>query len=275
SDQSWGLQQDVNETRHIPFDMYMVLATKGMVQTETGFGQNKNFRLTKLGGASLMPAMYSREQKELIPSSDPYPISEIQREEQQRHLSLQGLTSHAETFRRPILTSDTYPISEMQCEEQERHLLLQDVTSHTGTFQKLILPNDLEFLYWQQQEEQNRDVTSSSQESHLTKGVLPAIYPEKAVQDSLITNTFPNAHLTNVTRTIRSLRTGDDMRHTSGLGFFDSIRHLAISERSAPSQKNPTFSHKQEFIRHLNQVLPKSAGADNFNIHVYSFAPPR
>ncbi|CAG8777895.1 18143_t:CDS:1 [Dentiscutata erythropus] len=123
SDQSWGLQQDVNETRHIPFDMYMVLATKGMVQTETGFGQNKNSRLTKPGGASLMPAMHSREQKwnqqlvlpsgfeksisknnrELIPSSDPYPISEIQCEEQQRHLSLQGLTSHAEIFRRPIV----------------------------------------------------------------------------------------------------------------------------------------------------------------------------
>ncbi|CAG8637597.1 6500_t:CDS:2 [Diversispora eburnea] len=116
----------------------------------------------------------------------------------------------------PILTSDIYPISKMQLEEQERHLLLQD------------------------QEEQNRDVASSSQELHLTKGVLPAIYPEKIVQD-----------------------------------FFDSIRHLAISERSAPSQKNSTFSHKQEFIRHLNQVLPKSAGADNFNIHVYSSAPPR
>ncbi|CAG8628619.1 6704_t:CDS:2, partial [Diversispora eburnea] len=251
SDQSWGLQQDVNETRHISFNMYMVLATKEMVQTETGFGQNKNFQLTKPGGASLMPAMHSREQKwdqqlvlpsgfeksisknnrKLIPSSDPYPISEIQCEKQQRHLSLQGLTSLAKTFRRPILTSDTYPISEMQHEEQKRHLLLQDVTSHIGTLRKPILPDDLEFLYWQQQEEQNRDVASSSQESHLTKGVLSAIYPEK--------------------------------------------RHLATSERSAPSQKNPTFSHKQEFIWHLNQVLPKSAGADNFNIHVYSSAPPQ
>ena len=81
----------------------MVLATKGMVQTETGFGQNKNSRLTKLGGASLMPisAIHSKEQKwdqqlvllsgfdksisknsrELIPSSNSYQISEMQYED--------------------------------------------------------------------------------------------------------------------------------------------------------------------------------------------------
>ncbi|CAG8613989.1 9451_t:CDS:2 [Diversispora eburnea] len=316
SDQSWNLQQDASESRHVLFDMYMVLATKKMFQVETEFGQNKNSQLTKSGGASLMPisAIHSKEQKgdqrlvlpfgfeesisnnsrELIPSSNPYPISGIQREEQQRHLSLQDLTSYAETFRRPILisdpypmsemqreeqerhltlqditshteafrrpipTSDSYPISEMQHEEQERHLLLQDITSHTGifqrpiltsdsypisemqreeqerylllqditshtrTFRRPILPDDLEFFYWQQQEEQNRDVVSSSQESHLTKGVLSAIYLEKVVQGSLITNTFPNAHLANITRT-----------------------------------------------------LPKSAGADRYNIHVYSSAPPQ
>jgi hypothetical protein len=132
----------------------MVLATKKMFQAETEFGQNKNSRLTKPGGASLMPAMHSKEQKwdqqlvlpsgfeesisknsrELIPSSNPYPISRIQREEQQRHLLLQGLTSHAETFRRPILISDPYPMSEMQREEQERHLTLQNITSHTEAF---------------------------------------------------------------------------------------------------------------------------------------------
>ncbi|CAG8659434.1 2454_t:CDS:2, partial [Diversispora eburnea] len=172
------------------------------------------------------------------------------------------ITSHTEAFRRPIPTSDSYPISEMQREEQERHLLLQDITSHAEAFRRPIPTSDTYPI-------------SEMQQSHPTKGVLPAIYPEKVVQGSLITNIFPNAHLANIAGVIRSLRTGDDMRHTSGLGFFDSIRHLATSERSAPSQKNPTFLHKKEFIRHLNQTLPKSAGADRYNIHVYSSAPPQ
>ncbi|CAG8631549.1 9881_t:CDS:2, partial [Diversispora eburnea] len=254
SDQSWSLQQDVNGTRHIPFNMYMILATKGMVQTETEFGQNKNFQLTKPGGASLIPAMHSKEQKgdqqlvlpssfeksipknsrELILPSNPYPLSEMQHEDQQRRLSLQDLTSHSETFRRPILTSNSYPMSRIQHEEQERHLTLQDITSHTvtfrrpiltsdpysidemqredqernlplqdvtfntGIFRRPILPSDLEFLYWQQQEDQNRNFVPSSQKLHPAKGVLPAIYSEKAVQGSLVSNAFPNAHLANI-----------------------------------------------------------------------------
>ncbi|CAG8615261.1 7287_t:CDS:2, partial [Diversispora eburnea] len=247
SDQSWGLQQDVNETRHILFNMYMVLATKGMVQTKTEFVLPSGFEKS-----------IPKNSRELILPSNPYSLSEMQHEDQQRHLSLQDLTSHAETFQRPILASDLYPmnemqreeqerhltlqdktshigtfwkpiftsdlysISEMQREEQERHLSLQDITSHSGTFRGPILPTDLEFLYRQQQEEQNRDVNTSLQKSYLTKGMLPAIYPEKAIQDSLITDTFSNAHLANIAET-----------------------------------------------------LPKSAGADQYNIHVYSSAPPQ
>ncbi|CAG8607893.1 3454_t:CDS:2 [Diversispora eburnea] len=315
SDQSWNLQQDASGSRHVLFDMYMVLATKRMFQAETAFGQNKNSRLTKPGGALLIPisAIHSKEQKgdqrlvlpsgfeesisknsrELIFFSNPYPISEIQREEQQRHLSLQDLTSHTGTFRRPILTSDPYPISEMQHEEQERHLTLQDITFHTEAFRrpiptsdsypisemqreeqerhlllqditshakafrrpiptsdtypiseitlrKPILPDDLEFLYWQQQEEQNRDIASSSQESHLTKGVLPAIYPEKAVQSSLITNTFPNAHLANVVGIIRSLRTGDDIHIDDTTVLGNSAETVFRSNESGVHSTAPT-----------------------------------
>ncbi|CAG8818091.1 10916_t:CDS:2, partial [Dentiscutata erythropus] len=133
------------------------------------------------------------------------------------HLSLQDLTSHAETFWRPILTSDPYSISEMQREEQERHLSLQDITSHTGIFRRPILP------------------------------ILPVVYSEKVVQSSLVSNAFPNAHLANIVGIIRSLRTGDDMRHTSGLDFFDSIRHLFTSERSVPlSNPDTLWQHTYE-----------------------------
>ncbi|CAG8635123.1 1681_t:CDS:2, partial [Diversispora eburnea] len=284
-DQSWNLQQydnttDASRLKHILFDMHMVLATKRMFQAETEFDQNKNSQLTKSEGTSLMPMsnIHSKEQKgdqrlvlpsgfeksistnnrRLITSSDPYLISEIQREKQQRHLSLQDITSHAETFRksilasdpylvneiqreeqekyltlqditshtgafrRPILTSDPYSMDEMQREDQERNLPLQDVTFNTGIFRRPILPSDLKFLYWQQQEDQNQNFVPSSQKPHPAKGILPVIYSEKAVQGSLVSNTFPNAHLTNIAKT-----------------------------------------------------LPKSAGADQYNIHVYSSAPPQ
>ncbi|CAG8624583.1 5567_t:CDS:2, partial [Diversispora eburnea] len=225
SDHSWNLQQDASGSKRILFDMHMVLATKRMFQAETEFGQNKNSQLTKSEGASLMPMsdIYSKEQKgdqrlvlpfsfeksisinnrELILSSDPYLISEIQY---------------------------PYPVNEMQCEEQERYLILQDITSYTGTFRRPILTSDSYSM--DEIQYQNQNFVPSSQKLHPAKGVLSVIYSEKAVQGSLVSNAFPNAHLANIAGVIRSLQTGDDMRHTSGL-------------------------------------------ADQYNIHVYSSAPPQ
>ncbi|CAG8564646.1 4238_t:CDS:2 [Diversispora eburnea] len=201
--------------KHTPFNMYMILAIKGMVQTETGFEQKGDQQLVLLSGFEKSIPKNSRE---LILPSNTYPLK------QERHLTLQDITSHTETFRRPILTSNPYSMDEMQRENQERNLPLQDVTFNTGIFRRPILPR-----------------------------VLPAIYSEKAVQGSLVSNVFPNTHLANIAGVIRSLRT----------------------ERSAPLQKNSTPFHKEEFIQHLNQVLPKSAEADKLNIYVYSSASPQ
>ncbi|CAG8643550.1 10385_t:CDS:2, partial [Diversispora eburnea] len=139
----------------------------------------------------------STNNRGLTPSSDPYLISEIQREEQQRHLSLQDITSYAETFWRPIFASDPYPVNGM---------------------------------------------------------VLPAIYPEKTIQNSLITDTFSNAHLANITRVIRSLRSGNDMRHTSGLADQYNIHVYS----SAPPQISTERSNPDTLWQHTYENLPIS-----------------